>query len=373
MKGILLVLVLFSIFSACNNGKNPKLFDIPESSEILFVSNRDTGTDQHEIYAVDADGENLTRITKNKYHHFLIHISPDKRYIVASRALMNPETGKPETKMSLWLLDLETKKEKQLTDSSWHAEGRTFSPDSKWVAFCMNKTPDFNGTSTQVYKMKIDGTGLTQLTDIGNGTESNIFANCDPSWSNDGSLIAFTSLSSDTGRYGPRGRALIRVMDANDGGNKIIIYNDVFGNGTGNESIGVPGVFPPGSYDAFWSPNDEYLVFETTAECTENNITGYGCTENFGSGNWHILKVEIDGNQTWDLSIGGNHTNVAEYLPSFSPDGSSVVLGAIFHDTVTPENSFNEIFLIDSVTGGIIRRVTFSPPNTSAMYPQWIR
>jgi hypothetical protein len=43
--------------------KKDRLRSLPPTAEILFISNRDTGTRRNEIYAMDADGGNVTRLT----------------------------------------------------------------------------------------------------------------------------------------------------------------------------------------------------------------------------------------------------------------------------------------------------------------------
>ena len=162
-----------------------ELKPIHSSSAILFVSNRDTGNRRTEIYAMDVNGDNAIRITKSKYHHFIVGMDPSRRFIVTSRA--ERDTAKPkglgdEDKRSLWILDLASKTEQRLTAPKNHAEGDSFSPDGQWVVFHM-KVGD--SQESDIYKMRIDGSGLTQLTNTRDAIEG------DPSWSHNGREIVF--------------------------------------------------------------------------------------------------------------------------------------------------------------------------------------
>jgi len=112
--------------------RSTKLRDLPASAAIFFVSNRDTGTQRLEIYAMDADGGNVTRLTFTNENHFITGIDRSRHYIVTSRVVAGTKDRR-----SLWVLDLETKKEVRLTDRRFHAEGDSFSPDGQWIVFFM--------------------------------------------------------------------------------------------------------------------------------------------------------------------------------------------------------------------------------------------
>ena len=149
-------------------------------------------------------------------------------------------------------------------------------------------------------------------------------------------------------------RTEIYAMDA-DGGNVQTIYD-------GEGGIEVLGIWPEGNYDPSWSPDDQWIVFERATQYTEADL------ENFGSGIWHIFKVLRNGTDIMDLSQAGGHTDRAEYLPSYSPDGQFVVFGSIY-EAADPAQGHSDIFRMDT-NGGSLTRLTDNP--ASDMYPVWI-
>ncbi len=310
-----------------------KLGDLPATAAILFVSNRDTGTQRLEIYAMDADGSNVTRLTFTNENHFITGIDRSRRYIVTSRVVAGTKDRK-----SLWVLDLKNKTEVRLTDPSYHAEGDSFSPDSQWIVFFM-KLGD--KAQMDIYKIQRDGSQLTRLTNTPKALEG------DPAWSNDGKRIVFSYMNTQN----PNPRFILKAMDVN-GGDVKTVYD-------GGPGVAIKGVWPPGNYDANWSPDDRWIVFERAVEDTGGNA---------GGGIWHIFKVKADGSRVVDLSLAGGHTDRAEYLPSFSSNGKHIVFGSIY-EAAKRKESHIDIFMMDS-DGGSLRRLTHHPAND--MYPAWI-
>jgi Tol biopolymer transport system component len=345
---LLTTIVITILISGCVQDQKPigetRIGSLPSTADILFVSNRDTGSRRTEIYAMDADGGNVTRLTFTNEFHFIMGIDRSRRYIVTSRA--EEDTDQPpglgdEDRRSLWLLDLETKEEKRLTGPKYHAEGDSFSPDGEWIVFLMRVEGE---EQLDIYKIRRDGSELTKFTDTKTIIEG------DPTWSNDGTKIVFTSLDFSSPDV-ETPRFLLKTMDT-DGKNIKTVYD-------GSEGVTIPGAWPPGNYDPSWSPDDEWIVFERAFEATGGN---------FGSGNWHILKVRKDGSEVVDLSLAGGHTDRAEYLPSYSPDGQFIVFGSIYQ-AEDLKQSHNDIFIMDT-DGGSLKRLTHNP--VSDMYPVWI-
>lgn len=99
---------------------------IDESEKILFMSNRDGFW---EIYSMNIDGSNQTRLTKdNMKWPYPFSVSPDARKI----AYISDKSGNPD----LWIFDIDTKESIQVTDTKNSDEGTPcWSPDGKAIIF----------------------------------------------------------------------------------------------------------------------------------------------------------------------------------------------------------------------------------------------
>jgi len=331
-KTVFMILsVIFFLASATQSFSfSGRLADLPETAAVLFVANPDPLISRFEIYSMDINGENITRLTFTQDDHSIMGIDRSRRYIVTSVT----EVGSDHK--TLFLLDLKTKLEIRLTSPRNHAEGRRFSPDGEWIVFLMK----FAGENqVDIYKIRRDGTSLINLTNTPNATEG------DPAWSNDGKAIAYTYLDGDTKRF------LLKTMDTN--GKKIKTIYD------GGPGVSV-GNFPPGNYDPSWSPNGHWLIFERAIKASN---------QNWGSGIWHIFRINKNSHRVRDISVRGRHTDRAEYLPSFSPCGKYILFGSLYED-INPQLSHNDVFVMDK-TGLNLRRFA-SDKRLSKMFPVWI-
>ncbi len=229
---IAFITLIILMMPGCLNTHTPDthqtINEIPKSSDVLFVSNRDTHTRSKEVYSMNKNGHNITRITFSNYNNRLVGIDKTGTYLVITRTEKdtNPPKGLgDEDRKSVWIVDLNSKTEKRLTDPNNNAEGDSFSPDGKWIVFHMVVSGD---KQADIYKIKRDGTNLTRLTYTKDATES------DPSWSNNGKHIAFVSYGAKTHRF------ILKIMDT-DGKNIKTIYDC-------KDDISTP-YFKPGVYD----------------------------------------------------------------------------------------------------------------------------
>jgi len=337
------IVLIVAISSGCLNNYSTEsqqfLHPLPTSAQILFVSNMDTGSRAKEIYCMNENGGNITRITYSHYHHRILGIDKSKRYIAATRIEKdtNPPAGLgDEDRKSLWVLDLETGNEKRLTDPANNTEGDSFSPNGEWTVFHMIIAGD---SQADIYKIKTDGSNLTRLTYTNDTTES------DPVWSNNGQKIAFISYSAKVTRF------VLKIMDV-DGQNVRTVYDP-------NDTISTP-YFKPGVYDPAWSPDDQWIVFEKPI---------HYAGENGDAGVWHIFKIHPDGTGLVDLSQQGNHESMAEYLPSFSKDEKHIVFSARYGSS-DPADVQVDIFLMDE-NGGSLKKLT--DMNTVEDFGVWIK
>ena len=152
------------------------------NSKIAFISNRD-GND--ELYMMDYDGANQTRITFNKVTDYMPAWSPDSKKIVY--------TSYRKGNADLYLLSLYEGNISAIATQGTNFSA-SFSPDGKKLAFCST----MDGPA-EIYVANADGTNIKRLT-------FNKAIDTAPTWSPTSREIAFTS---DRG-----GSPQIYIMDA---------------------------------------------------------------------------------------------------------------------------------------------------------------
>jgi Tol biopolymer transport system component len=185
---------------------------VSSDSKIAFASDRDGN---YEVYVMDADGSNQTRLTSNSAYDSYPSWSPDGLKITFA----SDRDGNRE----IYVMNADGSDQTQLT-SNGVGTHPSWSPDGSKIAF----TSERDG-NREVYVMDPDGADQTRLTTAG-GTH--------PSWSLDGSKIAFMSERSFE----------IYVMDA-DSSNQTQLTS----NGAYDET---PSWSPDGSKIAFASDRD---------------------------------------------------------------------------------------------------------------------
>jgi TolB protein len=134
----------------------------PSGREIAFTSSR---AGNPNIYVMDAEGANLRRLTFEGDYNDGAAWSPDgTRIAYASR-----RSGR----FDIALTDVVTLESRLLTSGPGSNETPSFSPDGRQIVFASKRGN--SATTTQIYKIELDGSGIRQLTSDGN--------NFSPSWS----------------------------------------------------------------------------------------------------------------------------------------------------------------------------------------------
>jgi dipeptidyl aminopeptidase/acylaminoacyl peptidase len=229
--------------------------------KIAFTSARDG---QFQIYVMDADGGNQTRLTNNPEGDFGPAWSPDgTKLAYTSRRggklevrLMNAD-GSGQTTLShsggddlspawspdgtrlalasnrdgnfeIYSTNVDGSAQTRLTNNAAGDFGPVWSPDGRKLAFVSDRD---NGNA-ELYSMNADGAGQTRLT-------NDAALDFSPAWSPDGTKISFTSVRGAGGEARPQ----IYSMHA-DGGAQEKLTND-----------------PAGNYGSVWSPDGERLAF----------------------------------------------------------------------------------------------------------------
>lgn len=142
----------------------------PDRNRIAFQSNRDGN---YEIYVMNANGSNQTRLTNNPSSDYNLAWSPYGNKIT----FHSQRDGNDE----IYVINLDGTNTINLTNNPASDQYPDWSPDGSKIAFYSDR--DGND---EIYVMNADGSGQTRLTD-----DSLIDAN--PSWSQDGSKIVFYS------------------------------------------------------------------------------------------------------------------------------------------------------------------------------------
>jgi len=140
----------------------------PDGRRIAFISDRDRNV---EIYAMNADGSDVARLTNNSAYDHNPSWSPDGRRIAFASDL----DGNDE----IYAMNADGSGLARLTDNSADDWSPSWSPDGRRIAF----DSDRDG-NREIYAMNADGSGVTNLT-------NNPATDGDPSWSPDGRRIAF--------------------------------------------------------------------------------------------------------------------------------------------------------------------------------------
>jgi Tol biopolymer transport system component len=253
MRRILALLLVLGALAATAGHAAPS-----SPSRIVFASNRGPNVNNSEIFSIRADGSRYRDLSRNQGHD-----------------------GSP-----VW------------------------SPDGRRVAFWSERL-DFGNLVRALYVMRADGTGQRRLTPAGLGVSGVGEA---PSWSPDGSRIAFGADSADGGR--------VWVVRAD---------------GSGLTPVGY-GIEPA------WSPRSNQIAFVASSD--------------FGG---RLALVNADGSGLRMLTDGENN----ERLPGWAPDGRS--LAFLRFDREPPASVLYRI----GVDGRGLRRLAPISIDLVARSPSW--
>ncbi|MBI4945638.1 MAG: PD40 domain-containing protein [Bacteroidetes bacterium] len=144
----------------------------PDGKRLVFTSTKDH-LDMHlgnysdandypqgaELYTCDLDGSNVKRLTNNKYYDAEVGVSPDGKWILFTRQI--------DGKLDLWKMKSDGTGETQITHTpEWQEGGSFYMYDSKTILFRAWKrsSQGKKGMPMTIFTIKDDGTDLKQIT-----------------------------------------------------------------------------------------------------------------------------------------------------------------------------------------------------------------
>ena len=108
----------------------------PDGLSIVFTSDRD-GT-SGDVYVMDADGDNLRRLTKHRSQDMTPSWSPDGRFITFF-SLRDNDPDTPEINPEIYVMDADGDNVRRLTSHNDWDFAPSWSPDSRFIVFCSNR------------------------------------------------------------------------------------------------------------------------------------------------------------------------------------------------------------------------------------------
>lgn len=259
----------------------------PDGARIVFASNCDGGN--LDLFIMDADGANVSRLTRTPGHEHTPTFSPDGSRLAYALHVEGEDS-------EIWTMAPDGSGARRLTDNASTDWSPSWSPDGRRIAF----------------ESSLDENADVRVVDVETGAETRLTDDpahdLDPAWSPDGATIAFQS--DRGGRYaiwtvpagGGEARRLVGLPGhvagpswSPDGGRLVVAH---LGDGRdGDLKIAhVDGVEPTpltsGSRSDFapaWSPDGRRVAFIARSE----------------SGAWDVWTIPADGGDPTRLTFGG--------------------------------------------------------------------
>ncbi len=279
-------------------------------SQVVLSSDR-VGKGWKEIYTMDWDGNNLTKISDHRSIAISPAWSPDGNLIAYTAYVFHPNWKSRNA--DLFLYDLKKGTRKLISARKGINSGASFLPDGSGLLLTLSErgNPD-------IFRMTLEGTKIWPITFGPRGA-----MNVEPVMSPDGNHIAFSSDRS--------GRPMIYIMNRDGAGAKRVTF--------------------AGRYNSTpaWSPDGKKLLFA-----------------GFDEGHFDIFMMDSTGYNMVRLTTArkmNNNKYSNNEDPVFSPDGRHVMF-------VSDRTGSKQIYIIN-LDGTNERRITFDRFNY--FKPKWVK
>lgn len=254
MQKLFIQLTLFLLFCFPASGYS-------QTNPIVFSSDR---SGNFEIYTMQPDGANITRLTNNHGRDIQPCWTPDGKRIVFS----SDRDGDPE----IFSMNIDGTDVHQLTHNTTIDKAPAVSPNGKFIAYYNS---DWLG-NPELYLMNIDGTGQHIVPNTSNGRY--------PSWSPDSSFLMYEAWVDASFDY--------EIFKCQlDGSNLVNLTN------TPSFSDRYPSVSPDGKYIVFLS---------------------------FRSGSWQLHRMSPNGNNVTQLTTNMSTPKVYSRV-AWSPNSKTIL------------------------------------------------
>jgi TolB protein len=352
---------------------NPAWF--PDGRWIVFTSERNGSAD---LYRVKPDGTELQRLTTSPAYDDQADVSPDgqKLAFVSTRA---------DGTTDLWIRDLTTNRETQLTSGQGGDFRPSWSPDGKWIAFSSDRGTkvmrDGGGQwwvrlqLADIYLIRPDGSGLQRLTNSANFCGG-------PRWTRDSRhVIGYCLSGEETFAYRSASdatdEALRRMGRAPLRGNTKLVSVDV---ATLEETTVVA---PPGIKFFPAVLNNGEVAYVT--KDGDNRGIFYSATGRQGplglvrSPSWSpdgtrvvyhkLLGLEVPAWQkTWSRNPGYDLITTNTFFPAFDPSGKRLIGTANNTTLVQVETGRNEARPLFTQDGKLAQSADWSPQGDAILF-----
>ncbi len=253
----------------------PPTTGLKANGNIAFVSTR---AGNQEIYVMDADGSNQTRLTDTPSNNIDPAFSPDGTKIAFASYRDDPKTERSE----IYVMNADGGNQKRLTTSSDRISSSqpAWSPDGGRIAY-------IHGSHINI--MNADGSGLTSI---------DALIPFEPAWSPDGTKIAFSVCDDPDFCFS----SSIYVMSADGSVVTPLVESTEF-----LEYYYAPAWSPDGAKLAFGHALTDFIFGSATAELRTMNVDGSN-QKNVAAATVSAVSWSPDGAKiTFDSSFGENN------------------------------------------------------------------